>query len=151
MISKHPDDPTSEPYEFRIYGDDNAQTWAVVDQIDYQWAIKRRWHINKPHPRRNGTKQYFVCTNSKGGQYRGPKSYLHVEIMKRTGIPSPDQDHTLVGHIDDDEWNCRRKNLDWMTPLKNRMMSKKANESFAKHHAKQKANARKPRENVQAG
>ena len=35
---RHPDDPTPEPHEYRVYGDDMAQTWVVVDQEDYQWG-----------------------------------------------------------------------------------------------------------------
>lgn len=137
MQKLHPDDPTTEPHEFRIYADDMAQTWAVVDQVDYQWAIQWRWHINKPHPLRNGTKQYFVRSNSSGGDYRGPKFYLHVEIQKRKGIPPPDPEHKLVEHLDDDEWNCRRANLEWITPKKNRMSSKKAAEAWDRLQKKQ--------------
>lgn len=122
---RHPDDPTPEPHEFRIYADDMAQTWAVVDQIDYQWAIQWRWHINKPHPSRNGTKQYLVRSNSSGRNYRGPKFYLHIEIMKRKGIQPPDPEHRLVEHLDDNEHNCKRENLDWITPKNNRTASKK--------------------------
>ena len=143
-----PDDPTPPLREYRIYGDDNAQTWVVVDEVDYHWAVKRKWHINKPHPNRNGTKQYFCHSNSKGGQYRGPKTYLHVEIMKRSGIPPPDQFHTLVGHLDNDEWNCRRENLAWLTPKKNRDTSIKSNENWKKLHARQRQS--KSRKNVQA-
>lgn len=122
--SLHPDDPTPEPHEFRIYADDMAQTWAVVDETDYQWAIQWRWHINKPHPSRKGKKQYFCRSNGSGGRRRGPRLFLHVEIMKRTGIQPPDPEHKLVEHADDDEWNCRRSNLSWITPKKNRMSPK---------------------------
>lgn len=105
--------------EWRIYGDDNAATWCIVSPEDYQWAIQWRWHINKPHPSRNGTKQYFVRSLSRGGNYK-PKLYLHVEIMKRTGILPPCPLHTIVDHDDGDEWNCRRGNLFWATPKQNR-------------------------------
>src|SRR4051812_5997880 len=121
MISEqHPDDPTRPPHEHRIYADDMAQTWAVVDEIDYQWAIQWRWHINKPHPSRNGTKQYFCRSNGSGGRSRGPRLFLHIEIMKRASIIKPDEFHNYGGHLDDDEWNCRRANLEWLTPHKNR-------------------------------
>ncbi len=118
--NRHPDDPTPEPHEFRIYADDMAQTWAVVDEVDYQWAIKHRWHINKPHPSRKGKKQYLCRSNGSGGRSRGPRLFLHIEIMKRTGSIPPDPDHSIVGHVDDDEWNCRRENLEWITFKKNR-------------------------------
>lgn len=134
---QHPDDPTREPHECRIYGDDMAQTWAVVDEKHYQWAIQWRWHINKPHPSRNGKKQYFVRSLSNGDRYI-PKLYLHVEIMKRADIAPPDQFHTIVGHKDDDEWNCKEENLEWVTPRQNRMMSKKSNDAFARYNEKRK-------------
>ena len=125
----HPDDPTPEPHEFRIYGDDMAQTWAVVDEIDYHWAVQWKWHVNKPHPSRNGTKRYFVRSTGRGGEY-SPKLYLHVEIMKRTGIIQPMPEYKLTNHIDDDEWNCRRSNLEWLTIKDNRVRSTKAQENW---------------------
>lgn len=147
MISEqHPDDPTRPPHEHRVYGDDMAQSWAVVDEIDYQWAIRHRWHVNKPHPARKGKKQYFCRSNGSGGRSRGPRLFLHVEIMKRKGVPPPDAEHTIVGHIDDDEWNCRRDNLEWTTYKKNRKVSQKANKNWENLR-----NDRKSRKNVQAG
>lgn len=134
-----------ESHEFRIYGDDNAQTWVVVDQEDYQWAIQWKWHFNKPHPNRNGSKHYLVRSNGSGGRRRGKKFIFHLEIMKRKGVPPPDEEHTLVAHIDDDEYNCRRSNLEWTTPKKNRVTSIKAQEYWRGHIAKQS------RKNVQAG
>lgn len=108
-----------ELHEFRIYGDDNAFHWAIVDEEDYHWAIKWRWHINKPHPTRNGKKLYMrrVLSNSK--RYI-PPLYLHVEIHKRTGIIQPSPLHTFVDHIDGNELNCLRSNLRWVTPQMNR-------------------------------
>lgn len=140
MIS---DDPTPEPYEHRIYGDDMAQTWASISERHYQWAIRWKWHINKPHPSRNGKKQYFCRSNGSGGRRRGPRLFLHVEIMKRNGITPPDEKHTLVGHIDDDEWNCKDDNLMWITPHKNRVAPN--------NKQKQASDDRKSRKNVPTG
>jgi len=61
--------------------------------------------------------------------------------MKRKGEPQPDKEHKIVGHVDDDEWNCRRENLTWVTPKKNRAMSDKANESWSKLQNGRKTNA----------
>ena len=113
------DDP---PHEFRIYGDDNAQTWCVVDEEDYLWACRRRWHINEPHPGRAGKKRYF---RSRAGWRKGGAEYLHVAIMKRTGIPPPGPEWTWTDHIDDDEFNCRRSNLQWATPATNNVHNKR--------------------------
>lgn len=135
--------PTRDPHEYRVYGDDMAQTWCIVDEVDYQWAIQWRWHINKPHPVRSGTKQYFCRSNGSGGRRRGPRLLLHVEIMKRMGIVPPDAQHTLVAHLDDNEWNCRRENLAWTTSQKNRVTSHKANAAFAALNKRRKLNDQK--------
>lgn len=143
-------DPTPQPHEYRIYGDDNAQTWVVVDQVDYLWAVQWRWHFNKPHPGRNGSKQYLVRSNGSGGRRRGKKFILHLEIMKRKGISPPTDDHIYVAHLDDDEFNCRRANLDWTTPKNNRSTSEKAKSNWSNLHKRQKAaaNARKFRKDL---
>jgi hypothetical protein len=116
---------------------------VVVDQIDYQWAIQWRWHANKPHHTRNGSKHYFCRSNGSGGRRRGPRIFLHVEMMKRKGIPPPDAEHNYVGHIDDDEFNCKRDNLEWVTAKKNRISPN--------NKQKLSADASKSRKNVQAG
>lgn len=102
------------PHEFRIYGDDRAHEFCVVDEVDYHWAIRWRWHVNKPHPKRNGKKRYFCRNQSNAARYL-PTLYLHVEIMKRTGIVPTSDLHFLVDHADGDELNCRRANLRWAT------------------------------------
>ena len=104
----------SAQYEHRVYLDNNAQTWVVVDEEDYAFFSRWCWHINKPHPTRNGTKQYARRSRSCGGRYL-PPLYLHIEIMKRTGEPPPSLFHVLVDHRDGDEFNCRRYNLRWAT------------------------------------
>ena len=46
-------------YEFRIYGDDREGCWAVVDEVDYQWAIQWKWRLK---PSRGGRKFYLYRT-----------------------------------------------------------------------------------------
>lgn len=106
----------SEPLP--VYLDDRATTFCLVDEVDYQWAIRWKWHINWPHPGRKGKKHYAVRCPGNGRLYR-PKLYLHVEIMKRTGIVPPSDQHTMVDHIDSNEFNCCRSNLRWATPIMN--------------------------------
>lgn len=104
--------------EWRIYLDDMAQHWALVSEEDYQWAVQWHWHINKPHPRRNGHKMYVRRSLSNGRRYI-PPLYLHVEIQKRKGEPPPTLEHTHVDHIDGNELDCRREKLRWCTPKEN--------------------------------
>lgn len=100
-------------HEFRIYGDDNAQTWAVVDQDDYDWAIRYRWNWAR---KRNGLYMRRGVSLYNAGQRAGTKTvYLHIEVMKATGIEPPSPDHLLVDHRDGDTTNCRRRNLRWAT------------------------------------
>jgi len=102
----------------RIYCDHTLVIYAVVDPQD-TFFTKWKWHINVPHNKRNGKKKYFRRSRSRGGVYKSPL-YLHVEIMKRTGIEPPTKKHKLVDHIDGNEWNCRRSNLRWATHRENR-------------------------------
>lgn len=113
-----------EQRECRIYGDDNAQTYCVVDFEDYHWAMQRKWHPNKPHPKRNGTKQYYRSRAGWQSHLEHCGEYLHVAILKRAGVPPPTPKHTLVDHIDGNEWNCRRGNLTWCTAVRNRRTSR---------------------------
>lgn len=105
--------------ERRVYLDRNVEEYAVVDEVDYLWAIGWCWHVNQPHRARTGTKRYAV-RNTGNGKKPGPKLYLHVEIMRRTGIERPSEAHVVVDHVDGNELDCRRHNLRWATHKMNR-------------------------------
>lgn len=121
-VPTDPFDPNTwaqpQNHEFRLYLDDNAFEYVVLDEVDYHHFVQWRWLVNKPHPARVGKKRYATRTGPREGTYR-PKYYLHVEIMKRTGIQPPSPNHTLVDHRDGDEFNCRRSNLRWATVVLN--------------------------------
>lgn len=103
------------PHECRIYGDDHANIWALVDAVDYQWAIKWLW---RPKLSRGGRKVYLYRTACGNGLRRS--AYLHVEIMRRTEIIPPSKFHTITDHRNGNSLDCRRANLRWATPSMNR-------------------------------
>jgi hypothetical protein len=129
----------AEPYEFRIYGDDNAQTWAVVDEVDYHFLIRWKWSWTTPNKTSNTGKKRYLRRNFEyqlespyvaSGTYINPETgyevrarkprvqqtlRLHTVIMIRTGIVPPTPKHELVDHLDGDETNCKRYNLRWST------------------------------------
>lgn len=111
-------------HEFRIYGDERATTWAVVDEIDYHWAIQWRWNILTMHGGIRIPKPYLRRSR---GEWQGSLRLrqdtllLHVEIMKRTGVPPPSPKHRLVDHKNRDSLNCRRVNLHWVTHSMNNL------------------------------
>lgn len=104
----------------RIYAsDDDPTTFALVDYVDYQWALQWKWRAKSSR----GGRKIYLCR--KTSNYTAPtvriqgNAWLHIEIMKRTGVPPPDLFHTMVDHRDSDGLNCRRGNLRWATPSMN--------------------------------
>lgn len=110
-----------EPHEYRIYLDDYSNFYAIVDEIDYQWAIEYRWNVK----RCKRLKEYArraISTYYDDGTRKGSQSvYLHIEIMKRTGKQPPTEFHKLVDHRNGNSLDCRRHNLRWATPRMNTM------------------------------
>ena len=103
-----------------MYGDNRASLWAVVDEEDYHWAVKNRWCPNVKKSRGNPlkTKTYLrraIDEWAHGVRLRTETVYLHIEILKRTGILPPSKAHIITDHRDGDTMNCRRSNLRWAT------------------------------------
>lgn len=133
--------PLSPPHEFRIYGDDNAQTYAVVDEEDYHFLVQWKWSWKaskttpgkapKKYLRRNveiqlgdGYRGIYECPETgKTLRNRGVRIqqtlFLHTVVMLRTGIAPPSAKHHIPDHRNGKEWDCRRENLRWSTPSQN--------------------------------
>lgn len=124
----NPNTWVTEEREFRIYGDDHASVWSVVDEIDYQWCIQWLW---SPKYSKGDKKFYLRRSIQTGvGQYTRTQHtrFLHTEIMERTGILPPSPLHILVDHRDGNSMNCRRANLRWAT---HSMNNKNVNGKYA--------------------
>jgi HNH endonuclease len=115
----------ASPWEFRIYGDDGAQVFAVVDEVDYHWAIQWKW---SPKFSRGGKKFYLRRVDHEGTRAcRIQRTiWLHLEVMRRKGTRRPSPLHTIVDHRDGDGLNCRRRNLRWATPSLNARTARRA-------------------------
>jgi hypothetical protein len=113
-------DFTNAGHEFRIYLDDRADRYAIVDEVDYQWAITWRWNLNVKKSRRNPLKikeyaRRAVGENSNGVRIATHSVYLHTEILKRAQPEPPTPFHVICDHRNGKSLDCRRANLRWAT------------------------------------
>lgn len=127
QVADDPFDPRfldfSSPERFIYgYGDQRYNHIAArVDEEDYAWAIGNSWNPNFKKQRWNGVVKFKVYLRRAVAiwedrvKIKTISIYLHIEIMKRTGIEPPSPFHTLVDHRDGDSLNCRRSNLRWAT------------------------------------
>ena len=90
--------------------------YAVVDLIDFEFAMQWRWKAIKSKGRK--VKWYAFRTTRLAGRHVA--YFLHKEICLRAhGLP-PTKDHLIGDHLDGDSLNDRRLNLEWATHSGNR-------------------------------
>lgn len=107
---------------------DRWDLYALVDEIDLEWA--RRWKWSHTH----GSGQRIVELSELFGKHAYQRShdkiyakrshgrsgtmYLHVEIARRAFGPRPEPG-MVVDHLNGNSLDCRRENLRWATLSQN--------------------------------
>jgi hypothetical protein len=115
---------SSPPRGREPYSDSCFPRYALVSVEDavlttWGWSLLRsRGKVDKFYLRRAVTvvigKDWYE--DGKRVQNRRVENLmLHQAVMDRMGIPRPSPKH-LVGHRDDNQLDCRRHNLTWLTP-----------------------------------
>lgn len=98
------------PHEHRIYLDDTLEVYAIVDEIDYAWAVQWRW-CAKRDPNGKVYARRAQGVNRGGKRLKTFTVYLHVEIMKRMRKRRKSKMQVLVDHRNGRSLDCRRDNL----------------------------------------
>lgn len=112
-----------EPEWRKLYLDDQGEHYAMLDPVDYMWAVQWRW---RPKPSRRSSdsaklKLYAVRSVRIGGAGgRSISLFLHKQILIRTGRLPPSPHHIIADHLNGNSLDCRRTNLDWATAQMNR-------------------------------
>jgi hypothetical protein len=89
--------------------------YAVVDLVDFEFAMQWRWKAIKSKGRK--VKWYAFRTTRFAGRHVA--YFLHKEICLRAhGLP-PTKAHLIGDHLDGDSLNDRRLNLAWATHSQN--------------------------------
>jgi hypothetical protein len=104
-------------HEYRVYADDRAQVFAVVDAQDWHRFKRWRWCIKFSNRGRKPYLRRAVGENANRQRLRTFTLYLHVEIM-RLQAEQPTSKH-VVDHLNGDTLDCRRANLRWATKAQN--------------------------------
>lgn len=92
----------------RLYLDDRAEAWALVDADDYPALARSRWRLHTGGHSRGRT-VYARCSRT--------DVYLHAMIMPSSTRPTPR--HRIIDHRNGDGLDCRRSNLEWVTVREN--------------------------------
>lgn len=117
----NPNTWANEKYEYRVYADDYANVYAIVDQVDYQYLIQWRWKVKNSNTHGKAfkePKQYLARTAHEGARNSRICStiFLHTVVMDRKGTAKPNTNKKMIiDHANSDGFDCRRDNLRWAT------------------------------------
>jgi hypothetical protein len=119
----------ADTWEHRIYSDDYANQYAIVDKEDYLYLIQWRWKLKESKAYGNNTPKIYLARS--GHETLGPISlidgkkkrnrvcstiFLHQEVMRRKGVPKPiSNEKLIIDHANSNSLDCRRNNLRWAT------------------------------------
>ena len=105
--------------ERRIYGRDDGETFAIVDEEDYFFLSRHLWNPKRSPCGKLYLRRAISTYHPEGGRRGSETVYLHNEVIVRKGDVPPSERHTIVDHWDGNSLNCRRENLRWATKLEN--------------------------------
>jgi hypothetical protein len=115
-----PFDPTGWPLDLfdarplRLGAAADPELFALLDAADFAHFSRWCWYAKGSR----GSANLYLCRTQTVRSAAGRADrclYLHVEVMRRSGVEPPSSHHVLVDHRNGDTLDCQRANLRWAT------------------------------------